>query len=265
MHPALRQVLDRTVDLFRADSRVLAAFHSGSIGTEYEDEYSDVDPVFVVASQAFEAVDGELPAIFGGFCQTVHLWWPERGNNDHWRNYACLFGADGALLQYDVTIMKPPTDSPIRVTQSQFLFDKAGLLEVTSEGSQCAYSPHRLLWTVQRYWLYVFIHAKYLRRGDPFKLAFAQGELLQDHLEVLRASHGRVASAWWPLVAKAVVTAQRRDTMLLYLESADRDSVLSSLPGELDAFSRDARAACSLWGASYPEELEATVRAHLRA
>jgi hypothetical protein len=264
MHPALRQVLDRTVDLFRADSRVLAAFHSGSIGTEHEDEYSDVDPVFVVAAEAFGAVDSELPAIFGKFCQTVHLWWPERGNNDYWRNYACLFEADGALLQYDVTVMKPPTDSPIRVTQSQLLFDKAGLLEVISDRPQYAYSPLRLLWTVQRYWLYVFIHAKYLRRGDPFKLVFAQGELFQDHLEVLRASHGQVAPVWWPLVAKTVVTAQRHDAMLLYLGSVDRDSVLSALPGELDAFSRDARAACSLWGVPYPEELEATVRAHLR-
>jgi hypothetical protein len=160
--------------------------------------------------------------------------------------------------------MKPPTDSPIRVTQSQLLFDKAGLLEVISDRPQYAYSPLRLLWTVQRYWLYVFIHAKYLRRGDPFKLVFAQGELFQDHLEVLRASHGQVAPVWWPLVAKTVVTAQRHDAMLLYLGSVDRDSVLSALPGELDAFSRDARAACSLWGVPYPEELEATVRAHLR-
>jgi hypothetical protein len=265
MHPALRHVLDQTVDLFRADSRVLAAFHGGSIGTEHEDEYSDADPVFVVAAEAFEAVDADLPAIFQKLCCTIHLWWPERGNNDHWRNYACLFEVDGALLQYDVTVRKPPVDSPIRVTQSQFLFDKAKLLEVTPDQPEYTYSPDRLLWTVQRYWLYVFIHAKYLRRGDPFRLAFGQGELFQDHLEVLRALHGQVAPAWWPLVAKAVVTAQRQDAMLLYFGSLDREWVLPALSRELDAFSHDARTACSRWGVPYPEELEATVRAHLRA
>ncbi len=263
MHQVLRRLLDDTVELSRADSRVLAAFHSGSVGTSEEDEHSDVDPVFIVEPAAFEAVDSELPTIFGGLCETIHLWWPERGNSDQWRNYACLFERAGALLQYDVTIMKPPAALPVCVTPAQFLFDKAGLLKVVPEGAPYPYSPARLLWSIQRYWLYVFIHAKYLRRGDQFKLAFAQGELFQEHLEVLRALDGRAAPGWWPLVAKAVVTPDRRQVMLRYFGATDPGLVRSALTEELAAFSRDARAACSRWGVRYPEELEAVVRAHL--
>jgi hypothetical protein len=263
MHPALRELLDQTVARFREDARAIAAFHSGSIGTEHEDEYSDVDPVFVIAPEAFEEVDSELPGIFQGLCEVIHLWWPERGHSDRWRNYACLFEAGGALLQYDVTIMKPPAELPIRVAPPQFLFDKAGLLAVAAPEPQPVHAPSRLLWTVQRYWLYVFIQAKYLRRGDPFKLAFAQGELFQDHLQVLRARHGQADTDWWPLAARAVVSPERRNEMLLYFGPPDRDSVLSALPRELDAFSRDARAACTRWGLPYPEALESTVRAHV--
>lgn len=263
MHPALRRLLDETVELFRADSRVLAAFLSGSVGTSDEDEHSDVDPVFIAEPAAFEAVDSELPTIFGELCETIHLWWPERGNNDQWRNYACLFESVGVLLQYDVTLMKPPAGPPVRVAAPQFLFDKAGLLEVVLERPPYTYSPDRLLWTVQRYWLYVFIHAKYLRRGDPLKLAFAQGELFQEHLEVLRALDGRVAPAWWPLVAKALVTADRGEAMLRYFGATEPELVRSALPDMLAAFARDARAACLRWGVRYPEELEAAVRAHL--
>jgi len=265
MHLALRQLLEQTVGLLRDDARVVAAFHSGSIGTQREDEYSDVDPVFVVSPEAFEEVDAELPAIFGRLCQTIRLWWPERGNCDTWRNYACLFEADGTLLQYDVTIMKPPVDPPIPVMRSQFLFDKAGLLEVVAAKPHLSYAPDRLLWTAQRYWLYAFIQMKYLRRGDPFKLAFAQGELFQDHLEVLRALHERTEPHWWPSAAGAVVSSEHRDEMVLYFGPPHRDAILSVLPRELGAFSRDAHAACSRWGIPYPESLEATVRRNVES
>jgi len=263
MHPALRRLLDRTVTHFQQDPRVLAAYHGGSIGTEHEDDYSDVDPVFVIAPAAFAEVDAELPALFARLCGTIHLWWPERGNCDTWRNYACLFEADGTPLQYDITIRVPPAAPPIRVAPEQFLFDKASILAVAPREPGPAQKPERLLWTVQRYWLYVFIHAKYLRRGDPFKLAFAQQQLFDDHLEVLRVLHS-ADPGWWPLVAREVVPPERREEMLLYFGAPDSERVASVLPREMDAFSRDARAACARWGVLYCEELESVVRAHLR-
>lgn len=262
MHPALRRLLDKTVALFEGDPRVLAAFHGGSIGTDHEDEHSDVDPVFVVATEAFEEVDAELPFAFERLCERMHLWWPERGNCDTWRNYACLFDADGALLQYDITIQVPPAAPPLPVTPRQFLFDKAGLLTVAPAPPRPATGAEHLLWTVQRYWLYVFIHAKYLRRGDRFKLGFAQQELFQDHLEVLRV-HRQAEPGWWPLVAHAVVLPERREEMLLYFGPSDPAAVSSVLPREMAAFSCDARAACARRGLPYPEALEVTVRAHL--
>jgi hypothetical protein len=246
---------------FEGDPRILAAYHGGSIGTDREDEHSDVDPVFIVAPEAFEEVDADLPSVFEGLCERVHLWWPERGNCATWRNYACLFQAGEALLQYDITIQLPPAALPLPVTPQQFLFDKAGLLTVTPVAPP-ATAAERLLWTVQRYWLYVFIHAKYLRRGDPFKLAFAQQELFQDHLEVLRL-HRRAESGWWPLVAHAVVPPARREEMLLYFGTPDASAVSAVLPREVAAFSGDARAACAQWGLPYPEALESMVRAHL--
>ena len=261
MHPALRQLLDQTVARFADDPHVLAAYHSGSIGTDREDEHSDVDPVFVVATEAFAEVDAELPSIFAELCARVHLWWPERGNCDTWRNYACLFDADGVLLQYDITLQVPPAAPPLPVTPEQFLFDKAGLLDVRP-ASPSGVGAERLLWTIERYWVYVFIHAKYLRRGDPFKLAFAQQELFQDHLEVLRV-HQQIGPAWWPLVAHAAVPPTREDDMLRYFGPPTSAAVSAALSLEVNAFSRDAHAACAHHGLRYPEELEGRIRAHL--
>jgi len=263
MHRLLQELVDRTVELFQDDPRVLAAFHSGSVATEREDEYSDADPVFVVRPEAFEELDADLPEIFGGLCGDIHLWWPERGNCDTWRNYAILSEADGRVLQYDITIMKPPAGLPMRVPRAQLLFDKAGLVEPVESAPAKPYDPKRLLWTVERYWVYVYIHAKYLRRGDPFKLAFAQRELFQEHLEVLHALHGKAEGDWWPLVAGKVTPPGRQDDMLRYLERSDRASVAAALPRELDSFARDARAACARWGITYPEAVEEVVRKHL--
>jgi hypothetical protein len=262
VHPALRQLLDRTLTHFQQDARVIAAFHSGSIGTEHEDDYSDVDPVFVIAPAAFAEVDAELPALFERLCGPVHLWWPERGNCDTWRNYACLFDAGGTLLQYDITIMLPPATPPLRVAPKQFLFDKAGLLAVAPQKPQPPAKPERLLWTVQRYWLYVFIHAKYLRRGASFKLAFAQQQLFQDHLEVVRICR-QTEPGWWPAVAREVVPSDRCQDMLLYFGPPHPEAVSAALTREMDAFSRDARAACAYWGVPYCDGLELIVRAHV--
>jgi hypothetical protein len=199
--------------------------------------------------------------MFERSCERVHLWWPERGNCGTWRNYACLFEADGTLLQYDITIQVPPA-APLLVGPQQFLFDKAGLLKVASVPPGGATGAERLLWTVQRYWLYVFIHAKYLRRGDCFRLGFAQQELFQDHLEVLRVCR-QAESGWWPLVAHAVVSPERCEEMLLYFGPSDPAAVSSVLPREVATFAHDARDACAREGLPYPEALEGRVRAHL--
>jgi hypothetical protein len=58
---------------------------------------------------------------------------------------------------------------------------------------------------------------------------------------------------------------ERREEMLLYFGPPHREAVQLALPRELDAFSRDARAACAQWSRPYPEPLEVTVRAHLGA
>jgi hypothetical protein len=48
MNPILKEAFDKTVSLFENDPRVVAAYHSGSVGTDREDEFSDVDPVFLI-------------------------------------------------------------------------------------------------------------------------------------------------------------------------------------------------------------------------
>ena len=64
MNPALKHVYEETLTLFQEDPRVLAGFMGGSVGTPREDDYSDVDPAFLIAEDAFDVFDADLASLF---------------------------------------------------------------------------------------------------------------------------------------------------------------------------------------------------------
>jgi hypothetical protein len=260
MNELLRPVYEQTVALLRRDPRVLAAFMTGSVGTGREDDHSDVDPMFLVRPESFAALDGDLPGLFARAGVEPIVWWPERCNCETFRNYAVFFIIDGKPVQYDINIAAARAGQAWAVRPEQFLFDKAGLLTVVSSVEDPVHAPERLAWHVELYWIYAYIHAKYLRRADPFRLAAAQLELLQAHLTVLRALHPEIAPDWWPNVAGQVDDPEEREALLSYCGAADVAAVAAALPGQMERFARHARAACARWQVAYPEAAEAAIR-----
>jgi hypothetical protein len=199
LHRKLREVLNKTVELFAADPRFVAGWLSGSAGGSGEDEYSDVDPIFLIRDESFEDIDRELPSVFEAICSKIVLWWPEIRDNPALRNYAVLV-SEPELLQYDINLLKLSAFSPgwlAGIGPEQVLFDKTGVVRgaLGTAGAQ-PYSPDDLLWNVEKYWLYVYISAKYLRRRDVFKLLYAQGVLFQTHLAILQALHPNDTWGW---------------------------------------------------------------------
>ncbi len=263
MNPHLHDVLDRTMTLFRQDPRVLAGHMTGSVGTDKEDAFSDVDPTLLVRGEDFDAFDRDLPGLFerAGVCPV--LWWPERINCETLRNYAVLFEHGDELVQYDITIEVAPEPPPRKVLARQVIFDKAGLLDAVDESPRPGFVPARLGWVVEMYWLYAYIHAKYLRRGDVFKLIAVQHELFHAHLAVLHAMQPAVPADWWPILADRLGTDQTIPALLSYLTHGDATSVAAALPVQLARFATDARAACERWDVRYPDAFEEKVRRHL--
>lgn len=272
MNRALKDAFDKTVSLFERDSRVVAAYHSGSVGTDREDEFSDVDPVFLIKPEEFMEFDKQLPLLFEQEVAKPILWWPERWvwrpgaseNINIPRNYAIFFEVDGKLLQYDINIMAAPGKGSIKVSQGQFIFDKADFLEIISEHPLPALDEKKLVWTIQMYWIYVYIHVKYLKRRDLFKLLYAQQELFHEHLGVLQYLGTSTAQGWWPLMVKEV-DESKRGNLLKYFGQADVDSIARALQDQILLFSNDARQACAKWRMEYPEEFEAYVIEYLKS
>ena len=271
MNPVLKDAFDRTVSLFESDPRVVAAYHSGSVGTDREDDYSDVDPVFLIDPEYFMEFDRQLPTLFGQEIARPILWWPERWvwqpgaseNINIPRNYAIFFEVCGKLLQYDINIMAAPQKRQIKVSKGQFIFDKASFLEIVSQQPVPELDERKLVWTIQMYWIYVYIHAKYIKRRDLFKLLYAQQELFHEHLVVLQYLESNTTQGWWPLIASKVSNA-RKENLLRYFGQDDVDSITRALKDQLSLFSDDARQACVGWQMEYPDKFEDYVVKYLR-
>jgi hypothetical protein len=271
MNPILKIAFDKTVSIFENDSRVVAAYHSGSVGTDREDEFSDVDPVFLIKSEEFLTFDKELPQLFKQEVAETILWWPERwiwspgyGDNVYnARNYAIFFKMDEELLQYDINIMGAPQKGRIKIGKGQFIFDKVNILEIGSEKPSLVFDVKKLVWTIEMYWIYVYIHTKYIKRRDLFKLLYAQQELFSEHLDVLRYLYSNPVEYWWPLAAKKV-DESKKENLLMYFGQNDVDSITNALREEILLFSNDARQACAKWQIGYPEEFETSVIEHLK-
>ena len=261
MDARLQPIYERTVQLLQADPRVLAAYMTGSVGTPREDEYSDVDPVFVIQADRFDELDRDLPSLFAQAGVEPFLWWPERINTATFRNYAVLFVVDGQPAQYDISIAACPADGRRPILSGQFIFDKANVLEVLPPAAASEQAPQRLGWHVEIFWIYAYIHAKYLRRGDPFRLAAAQQELLQAHLAILQALYPGVKRQWWPIMAAEF--AEERAALLTYLESPVARAVAARLPAQLRTFAEHAQAACRRRSEGYPMAAEDGIRRYV--
>lgn len=263
MHPSLHRVFKQTVDIFMSDERVSAAWITGSAKSKSEDVYSDVDPVFVINDDDFDQFDSELRSVFEKITDEIILWWPERGNNDMVRNYAILFKSP-ELLQYDINIMKESAFSAnwlINTAPEQILFDKKGMLNNTIKQPRVSsYSPDKLLYNIELFWVYGYIIPKYLLRNQTFKIIYAQNIFFECHMEVLHALNPDVYWDWLPINVHKLFDENKKKELHRYFLNADRKSVAKVLISELDAFSKDARLACEKWNIPYPDRLESEIR-----
>jgi hypothetical protein len=271
MNQHLATLYAQTIARYQADPRILGAWEFGSLGKGTGDEYSDVDPVFIVRDDAFEQVDAEIRPLFEGLGVRIKLWWPEGFNDGGIRNYAILYDAAGELLQYDMTVASVSSVregfGKVLLTRSgnvQVLFDKTGLIsEVQQANPPDDYTPARLVWEIERYWVYVYIHIKYLKRGDLFKLLYAQDTLFHNHLDILHALHPKGYWGWWPWYARNTLNREEQEHLLVYFNPPDRERIGVALLKEIDLFAQDARAACRAWKMNYPSDIESAVKTYL--
>ncbi len=272
MHPELEALYEGTVAHFRADPRVIGGWMFGSLSRGEGDAFSDVDPVFVVRAEHFDAVDAELRPLLERLSPgEVVLWWPEGFNDASIRNYAALIRLeDGDIIQYDMTIV--PDDAAEKggfwrvfaggCTEESIIFDESGAVHEMLAGISPAQTQSRSpVWTIEQYWIYAYINVKYARRADAIKLLYAQEQLFHAHLDVLRALYG-LSPDWWTQSMKAL-PEEKRANLLLYFGANEPAALIENFREELARFGKDARDACAAHNVEYPGKLEADILAYI--
>lgn len=264
MHSYLRETIERFRLQFDQDGRVAAMYLFGSGGKGADDEYSDADVGIVIRDESYEELRDELKDICERLCGRIHLWFPE-GERSTFCNYAFLFEANDEQFLYDFTIMSEAFfKEQVRQFPGKVIFDKANLSQTGEAGSSNAgYSPDKLIYSIQQYWIYTYLNGKYFKRKDIFKLLYIQNFLFTNHMQLLHALHPNESWNWWASDIKKLPDAKQSE-MLVYFGAKSVDEVTAALEQELVMFADDARKACEKWEMSYPQELEEYVRRHLR-
>lgn len=175
MNKLLEQIFERSVDILKQDTRCLGGWHFGSISRNQDDEYSDIDPVFLINDEDFNEFDSEIPDLFQKVSDKCILIWPEEFNSKRIKNYAVLIeGENDSIVQYDFTIInKSYIENPFSkifykgCSKSSIIFDKNGdvnnLLN-TSADEDC--NQIDILYQIKKYWLFCFLTVKYYKRKD---------------------------------------------------------------------------------------------------
>lgn len=128
------------------------------------------------------------------------------------------------MIQYDANLIKASlvlSDIGLwlraQCGPEDVLFDKTGDLRAVMEvGKRLEYDPGKPQWWIERYWINVCIHVKYLRRSHALRLMYAQAMLFSAHVEVFISLYTDIAWSWWPDVAKRFVSQEHRDALMPY-------------------------------------------------
>jgi predicted nucleotidyltransferase len=271
MHTKLKELFDRSVELFKSNQKILGMWDYGSAGKTNEDEYSDVDPVILVNDGYYDKFRKELPGLFKKLAPGTILFWEEFNQGDVCNNAILIKLSDNHVLQYDIGVIKKSAIlndiGKIFLRESnptQILFDKHGTIKQSMTKVSRPIQLHdKLLWTIEKYWVYAYICVKYLWRKDIFKLLYVQEVLFQTHLDVLKMLYPKSNWTWWPATVKKLFTKQKQAQLLTYFGANDVRSLNRAIRQEIKLFSKDAKQACRRYRIKYPANLESTLKQYI--
>lgn len=193
MNAKLLDIHEGLMAIVREQTRILGAWYFGSASRDLADEYSDLDVVFLVDSAGFEEVAARMGDWLEACCDRVVLCYPEGFNGEAIVNNGYLLEADGQIVCYDVFLLNSDRleDDICRMhytglQESSIIFDRDGRVRALSAAAPSG-SPWRddIERLISVYWYHAHLSAKYLMRGDFFKLETVTRALMDAHVSLL--------------------------------------------------------------------------------
>lgn len=170
-----REFLQRSIDRFNNDSRIVGLAAGGSFIANSMDEFSDPDLIVAIEPAHYANLErmeiaaslGKLLAAFTG----EHVGEP--------RVLICLYEAP--LLHVDLKFVSLE-DVVTRVEDPCVLWEREGRLSSALAGAEAEYPTRSPQWIEDRFWIWVHYAATKIARGELFEaidfLSFLRGNVL---------------------------------------------------------------------------------------
>ena len=157
-----QQFLDRALEHFRADARVLGLAAGGSLRTGLLDQHSDLDLVVVVKSEARAEIMDQRKAIAGKLGPVLTVFTAEHVGEP--RMVIAIYGPPP--LHVDLKFISLP-ELAERVEDPKVLFERdSALSKVIAETKPKPPGPIKLDWLEERFWCWIHYSIEKALRGE---------------------------------------------------------------------------------------------------
>lgn len=196
MNNTLQTIHDRLMAIVKEQPHIRGAWYFGSASRAMADEYSDLDVVFLIDSADLEAIAARMTVWLASCCDRIVLCYPEGFNGEAIVNNGYLLELDGEIVVYDVFLLNGERldDGLCRMhyadlREDSIIFDRDGCVRALISdhvGTPWQDDAARLINT---YWYHAHLSAKYLLRGDFFKLEAVMRTLMDAHVSLLLTAY----------------------------------------------------------------------------
>lgn len=196
----LLKIFHEFIEIMQNTEGVMGAWSFGSLLHGLTDEYSDIDVVFLVEDSYFSATEESCSTILEEICDKVILCWEEDFNNHTIINNGYLLKMGEDIFQFDIFLLNNSyiDDYMCKIHYSELsaediIFDNDDMvLSLCEKKIRGELWPDNIERLMKTYWYHFNMTAKYLLRGDYFKLNGVMRTLFDVHASLLLTAYDTI-------------------------------------------------------------------------
>ena len=196
----LLNILNKFIEIMKNTNGVLGAWHFGSVMRGMSDKFSDIDVVFLIESRHFSKMEKYCTDTLGQICSRIILCWEEEFNSNIIVNNGYLLETADSIFQFDLFLLNSSyIDDHMcsihytELSEKDIIFDKNNTVLSLCGKNFCGELWQNDTDRIFRTYLYHFnMTAKYLLRGDLFKLNSVMRTLYDAHASLLLTAYDRI-------------------------------------------------------------------------
>ena len=263
MHEDLVNGFNKMIDILISDRRCKGGWHYGSVSRGLDDQYSDFDPVFLVADRDFENFAGDVDDIVGKICDELLISWPEGYNSGYFKNFCNLIRIGENLHQLDFFILNSDhidnwwcRQHLKGCTRANLIFDKNGeVAALLDKGLRTDNDRPDTMRCIDTYWFHIEMLIKYFKRKDIFKLIKNIDILFHAHADLLLSEYDTLDWGGWETKVNKCVPIDKQTHLFGYFTNIDLQSYEAAIKHCMIDFNNDAKEVCTSKNMEYPVDI----------